>query len=89
MDKIAQIEAELRQMEDVFARKSNALKKLQEAYRAKYAEMIDAKGERARWTAKQIVRAGAKLRGEVVDLPTDPVARAIIAAGRKCRGEIE
>ena len=38
-------------------------------------------------TAEFILQSAAKARGEVVELPADPVALAIIAADRKARGE--
>jgi len=41
--------------------------------------------------AARIERAAKKARGVLVDEPTDPTARAIIAAGRKrrCEGEFK
>jgi hypothetical protein len=40
--------------------------------------------------AAAIIRAGAKRRGEITDvpLPTDPTARAIVLAGMRRRGEL-
>jgi hypothetical protein len=38
-------------------------------------------------TKEMILRAGAMRRGEIVELPTHPTARAIVAAGAKRRGE--
>jgi hypothetical protein len=38
-------------------------------------------------TAAAIERASRKRRGEFVEQPTDPTARAILAAGAKARGE--
>lgn len=46
MDRISQIEAELRQMEAVYAQKRSALAKLEDACRRKYAELIEAKAAR-------------------------------------------
>jgi hypothetical protein len=89
MNIVAKLEAELRDLEAQFARKSDALAKLQEDYRAKYALLFAAKAQRSKNTAKQIVEAGAKRRAEIIDLPTNPTARAIVLAGRKARGEIE
>jgi hypothetical protein len=40
-------------------------------------------------TAAEIVRAGQIRRGEIIELPTDPTARAIVAGGAKRRGENE
>jgi hypothetical protein len=40
-------------------------------------------------TAADILRAAAIAAGSVVELPTDPTARAIVAAGRKARNEKE
>ncbi len=48
MDKVSQIEAELRQMAVVYARKCSALAKLQEAYCSKLNELLEAKAARDR-----------------------------------------
>jgi len=40
-------------------------------------------------TAADVVRAGAIRRGEIVELPATPAARAVVAAGRKARNEKE
>jgi hypothetical protein len=39
--------------------------------------------------AAAVEKAACKRRGELVDEPIDPTARAILAAGRKARGEIQ
>lgn len=38
-------------------------------------------------TAKAITKAGALRRGEIVEMPKDPIARAVILAGRARRNE--
>jgi len=47
------------------------------------------KAKQAATTAAAIERAAMKRRGTLVDLPSDPTAKAIIMAGRKARGEIQ
>jgi hypothetical protein len=47
------------------------------------------KAKQASTAAAAIERASRKRRGEFVEQPTDPTARAILAAGRKARGEIQ
>ncbi|MGY3622066.1 hypothetical protein [Bradyrhizobium sp. USDA 10063] len=66
MEKISQIEVELRQMEAVYARKSSALAKLQEAYHSKLNELIEAKAARDRHTAAETEKPGAKHSVEIV-----------------------
>ncbi|WP_156908891.1 hypothetical protein [Bradyrhizobium murdochi] len=48
MDKVSQIEAEIRQMAAVYARKCSALAKLQEAYCSKLNKLLEAKAARDR-----------------------------------------
>jgi hypothetical protein len=48
-----------------------------------------ARAKQAAATAAAIERAAQKRQGKLVDLPSDPVAKAIIQAGRRRRGEIQ
>lgn len=73
MDKVARLELEL--------------KRLADAHTTIYLELLDAKAQQMRITPAQIKRAAAKARGNIVELPTDPTARAIVLAARKARSE--
>jgi hypothetical protein len=47
------------------------------------------RAEKAAATAAAIEKAAMKRQGKLVDLPSDPTARAIVMAGRKARNEIQ
>jgi hypothetical protein len=47
------------------------------------------KAKQAAATAAAIAKAGAKRRAETFELPTDPVAQAIVRAGQRRRGELQ
>jgi len=47
------------------------------------------KAKQAATTAAAIERAGARRRAETFEMPSDPVARAVILAGMKRRGEVQ
>lgn len=74
MDKIQRLEIELQRAADRHTRI--------------YVELLEAKAEAAKSAATKIVKAGAKRRGQRVELPVDATAAAIVLAGRKRRGEI-
>ncbi|MGY3610925.1 MULTISPECIES: hypothetical protein [unclassified Bradyrhizobium] len=63
MEKVSQIEAELRQMAAVYARKRSALARLHEAYCSKFNELIEVKAARDRHSvaepAKETIITGA------------------------------
>ncbi|WP_024519931.1 hypothetical protein [Bradyrhizobium sp. Tv2a-2] len=75
MEKILLVEAELRQMEVIYARKRCALAKLEDAYRRKLVELLEAKAERDRWIADQSVGPSSNRVGEMADMPIGATAR--------------
>jgi hypothetical protein len=75
---------------DIIARLEKDLRELESDYEDKYRMLLAAKARLAKKTARKIIQAGEKARGaNVVDLPSDPVARGIVIAGMRRRGEIE
>lgn len=74
MDKIQRLEIELQRAADRHTRI--------------YVELLEAKAEAAKSAAAKIVTAGAKRRGQRVELPVDSTARAIVLAGMKRRNEV-
>ena len=56
-------------------------------YRLLQARAAQAKEDAS--LAAAIAKAGARRRGEVVDLPENAIARGIVLAGRKARNEIQ
>lgn len=81
-------------MTDEITRLENDLRKAEKQYARAYAALFDARlgltrsSQTTSATAQQILRAGAKARGEVpLDPPRDPFAAAVIAAAKKARGE--
>lgn len=68
---------------DTVAKLEAELRRSEENHTRIYVELLEARAVKAR----QIAHAGEKRRGNVVDLPSDRVARAIVLAGRKRRNE--
>jgi hypothetical protein len=74
-------------MRDRIHRLEVDLQRAADKHTAIYIELLEAKAEAAKSAAAKIVKAGAKRRGQRVELPNDPTARAIVLAGAKRRGE--
>jgi hypothetical protein len=74
-------------MSNTIARLEGELRRLELEYGAVYRALIQAKTQAAKHAAEKIVAAGDRRRAQIVDLPTDPTARAIVLAGRKARNE--
>jgi hypothetical protein len=68
---------------DTVAKLEAELRRSEENHTRIYVALMEARAAKA----KQFEHAANKRRGNVVDLPTDPVARAIVMAGRKRRNE--
>ena len=73
MDKIQHLEIELQRAAD--------------RHTQIYLELLEARAEAAKSAAAKILKAGVKRRGQRIELPSDPTARAIVLAGIKRRGE--
>lgn len=64
------------------------LRRIEAEYKAVHSSLIAAKAAQGATLAQQIIQAGERARGGgKVDLPKDPVARAIVRAAAKARGE--